>query len=174
MLKSRRVRVAIILAGMLLAPVNGQTESPNARSTQTSAADTVAIEAVIRGIFKDFARGNPAGIEAAESADVTVWDVFTPQLIQGQKALKDFHAADKSQMQSRGALHLDVEDGMVLDVWGDTAIARYYISFTYDPPNATSGRIRITDVLRRIEGRWLVAHHHEGMVPEGVPPIAKP
>ena len=174
MLKVNRLRIAALLAGTLLAPAYAQTQSPNARSTQTNAADVGAIEIVIRGIFSNFARGNPAGIEAAESADVTVWDVFTPQLIQGQKALKEFHATDKAQMESRGTLHLNVEDGMVIDVWGDTAVARYYINFTYDPPNATSGRIRITDVLRRIDAQWLVVHHHEGMVPTGVPAIATP
>lgn len=174
MLKINRLRLAVVLAGTLLAPAYAQTQSPNARSTQTTAADSGAIENVIRGIFSNFARGNPAGIEAAESADVTVWDVFTPQLIQGQNALKEFHAADKAQMQARGTLRLNVEDGMVIDVWGDTAVARYYINFTYDPPNATSGRIRITDVLRRIDAKWLVVHHHEGTVPTGVPAIAKP
>ena len=56
---------------------------------------------------------------------------------------------------------------------GDTALARYYLNFAYAPPNAASGRIRITDVLRRFDGRWKIVHHHEGLVPTGVPPITE-
>ena len=40
-------------------------------------------------------------------------------------------------------------------------------------PNAHGGRIRITSVLRREGGRWLIVHHHEGAVPAGVPPITE-
>jgi hypothetical protein len=29
--------------------------------------------------------------------------------------------------------------------------------------------VRITDVLRRLDGRWLIVHHHEGLVPSGPP-----
>ncbi len=174
MLVSRSFSVAMVFLWMLLAFSPAKAKSPNARSAETSAADVRAIEGVIHGIFDNFAPGNPAAIEAAESADVTIWDVFTPQLIQGQRALEDFHAADKAQMESRGALHLTVKNGMVTDVRGDIAVARYYIRFAYDPPNAASGRIRITDVLRRVNAQWLVVHHHEGMVPSGIPPIAKP
>ena len=46
-------------------------------------------------------------------------------------------------------------------------------SFDYEPPNATSGRVRITDVLLRSPGGWRIVHHHEGMAPAGVPPISE-
>jgi hypothetical protein len=61
----------------------------------------------------------------------------------------------------------------VIDHWDDTALARYYFNFAYKPPNAASGRIRITDVLRRFDGKWKIVHHHEGLVPAGAPPITE-
>ena len=57
--------------------------------------------------------------------------------------------------------------------WDDTAIARYHLDFSFEPPNAHAGRIRITDVFRRIDGRWVIMHHHEGKMPTGFPPITE-
>lgn len=128
--------------------------------------DAQDVEAVIRGIFRDFMEHKPGSIEARQHDDCTVWDVFTPELIRGVEERKKFHAKDQAQMKARGPLSLVVEDSIVVDAWDNTAIARYYVSFAYQPPNATEGRVRITSVFRKIEGRWLMIHHHEGLVPQ--------
>ncbi|NQV79069.1 MAG: nuclear transport factor 2 family protein, partial [Alphaproteobacteria bacterium] len=47
-----------------------------------------------------------------------------------------------------------------------------YLEFDYQPPNPANCRVRITNVFRKIDGRWLIVHHHEGLVPTGIPPIA--
>lgn len=141
-------------------------------SAIASLEDEVA--AVIQRIFDAFQNHDPAGIEAGMHPDATVWDVFVPRLFRGTAERAEFHAADQEQMQSRGALTLTIEPPIV-DAWGeDTAIAKYTLTFAYEPPNATGGTVRITDVLRKIEGRWLIVHHHEGMVPGGVPPTGEP
>ena len=136
-----------------------------------SNSDKEEIRSIIEKIFKAFENHSPGGIEDHVHPEVTIWDVFTPQLIRGKKERDKFHADDQSQMQARGQLTLSIEDPLV-DVWKDIAIARYYLNFKYAPPNATKGRVRITDVFRRSDTGWLIAHHHEGMVPEGIPPIA--
>jgi ketosteroid isomerase-like protein len=138
-------------------------------STQES--DEAAIEAVIRGIFDNFAAHRSDDIESALDADCTIWDVFQPDLIRGTAERERFHESDQAQMQARGKLTMTI-DTPLTDVWGDTALARYRLSFTYEPPNATEGVVRISDVLRRKNGKWVVVHHHEGMVPGGIPPIA--
>jgi ketosteroid isomerase-like protein len=135
------------------------------------ASDPVAIEAVIRGIFENFAAHRSDGVEGALDADCTIWDLFVPDLIKGPAERERFHDADQAQMQARGKLTMTIETPLI-DVWGDTALARYRLSFVYEPPNAISGIVRITDVLRRKSGRWVVVHHHEGIIPTGVPPIA--
>ena len=132
------------------------------------------IEGVIRGIFDAFENHDPAGIEAGMHVGATVWDVFVPRLFRGTAERAEFHAADQEQMQARGPLSLTM-DTPIVDAWGEaTAIAKYTLSFTYQPPNATGGSVRITDVLRKIDGKWLIVHHHEGMVPTGVPPTDEP
>lgn len=124
----------------------------------------------IRAMFDHFAQHRPDQVEASLHPDCTVWDVFTPQLIQGKEERDRFHAADQAQAQARGTLSFSIDEP-VTSVWGDTAVARYYLRFRYEPPNATEGVVRITSVLRRTGGRWSIVHHHEGLLPTGVPPI---
>jgi ketosteroid isomerase-like protein len=131
------------------------------------------IAAIITGIFDSFAEHNPEGIDNHMHPDATVWDVFTPQLIRGTEERDKFHAEDQKQMQARGPLTMNVEEPEI-DAWDDTAIARYYLDYSYEPPNPASGRVRITDVFRKVDGNWLVVHHHEGTVPAGIPPITDP
>jgi ketosteroid isomerase-like protein len=130
------------------------------------------ISNIIKGVFRAFEDHNPDGIETYMHPDVTVWDVFTPQLIMGQEERDKFHRDDQAQMQARGPLTLRIDEPVV-DAWGDAAIARYYLEYDYQPPNATSGKVRITDVFRKVDGKWLIVHHHEGLVPTGIPPITE-
>jgi ketosteroid isomerase-like protein len=138
--------------------------------TDSTAAE---IATIIKGIFNAFADHDPDGIDSHMHPDSTVWDVFTPHLIRGQAERDAFHAEDQKQMQARGPLTLKVEEPVV-NAWGDTAIALYYLEYSYEPPNAASGRVRITDVFRKVEGKWMIVHHHEGTVPKGIPPITEP
>lgn len=126
------------------------------------------IARLIRGIFEAFAAGDVHKIEDALADECTVWDVFTPGLIKGREDLDRFHSADQEQKLARGALTWKLGEPLV-DVWDDTAIARYVLDFAYAPPRPTGGTIRITDVLRRFDGRWRIVHHHEGLVPSGTP-----
>ena len=131
------------------------------------------IEQLIRGMYLAFTEHRPEDIEAVLHEDCTIWDVFTPQLIRGRAERDRFHEADQAQSQARGPLTLSVDEPLV-SAWGDVAVARYYLDFRYEPPNAVQGRVRITSVLRREGGTWRIVHHHEGTVPAGVPPIGEP
>lgn len=77
--------------------------------------------------------------------------------------------ARRAQLAARAALQLDFAGAM-----RDVAIARYLVHFEYQPPNATAGHVRITDVLVERDGRWRIVHHHEGMRPVGPPPLGPP
>ena len=133
-------------------------------------SDAGSVAATIRGMFERFAAHDPHGVEAALHPDCTVWDLFVPELICGVEARRRFHEDDQQQAQARGALTLNIDDPLI-DVWGDTAVARYFLHFRYEPPNAISGTVRITSVLRRTQGEWRIVHHHEGLLPGGVPPV---
>jgi ketosteroid isomerase-like protein len=127
---------------------------------------------IIKGIFDAFERHDTGHTETVMTEETTIWDVFQPQLIKGPAERNKFRQVDQAQMQARGKLTLTY-DAPVVDVWGDAAIARYYLNFEYQPPNATKGQVRITDVFRKVDGKWKIVHHHEGMVPAGIPPITE-
>ena len=126
---------------------------------------------VIEGVFDAFEGRDPGGIEDALHDDCTLWDLFEPELIAGKAEREAFHERDKAQSMARGPLSIAIEP-LKLDIYGQVAVARYWLKFDYQPPNATAGRVRITDVLLRAPEGWQIVHHHEGMAPAGAPPIS--
>lgn len=132
--------------------------------------DRREIERMIRATFEAFTDGNVDAMKVMDHPDSTIWDLFEPELFVGTAARAEFRRKDIEQSKKRGKLTITVETPLT-DVWGDVALARYYLRFTYQPPHATQGHVRISAVFRRIDGRWLRVHHHEGMVPTGIPPI---
>lgn len=124
----------------------------------------------IEDLFAGFMERNDAKMQAQLVDDCTIWDVFEPGLIRGLEERAQFHARDKAQSTARGPLSLNIRKFSHKRL-GDTAYACYELDFSYEPPNAVAGTVRITDILVRRSGRWLIQHHHEGLAPEGVPPI---
>ena len=127
---------------------------------------------MIRATFAAFTDGNVDALKVMDHPHSTIWDLFEPQLFVGTEERARFRQKDLEQSKKRGKLTFDVEKPMT-DIWGDVALARYYLRFNYEPPNPTHGHVRITAVFRKIDGRWLRVHHHEGAVPTGVPPITE-
>ena len=125
---------------------------------------------LIQGVFDSFADRDVQGMEDLLHEECTLWDLFEPELIEGKQEREAFHERDKTQSMARGRLSISI-DPLKLDVYDDVAVARYWLQFDYEPPNATSGRVRITDVLLRTPNGWSIVHHHEGLAPAGVPPI---
>ena len=128
------------------------------------------IWATVRSIFESFAARSETGIESRLAEDCTVWDVFEPELIRGRAERDAFHARDRAQSEARGPFSWNLVP-VEASLFGDIAIARYYLDFEYQPPGAASGRVRITDVLHRTPDGWEIIHHHEGLSPSGVPPL---
>ena len=125
---------------------------------------------LIQGVFNAFEGRDVKGMEDVLHEDCTLWDVFEPELISGRAEREAFHERDKAQSIARGRLSFSIHP-LKLDRFNDVAVARYWLEFNYEPPNAASGRVRITDVLLRAPGGWQIVHHHEGMAPTGAPPI---
>ncbi len=129
---------------------------------------------MIKANFAAFTAHSIDGMKAMDHPDGTIWDMFEPELFIGTEGRARFRKNDVGQSKKRGKLVINVEDPVLVDIWDNTALARYYLNFTYEPPNAMANRIRITDVFQRIDGRWMRRHHHEGTIPSGVPPITEP
>ena len=130
--------------------------------------DEEEIWGIIRGIFESFEQRDETSLEGNIDRDCTVWDVFEPELIVGHEQRAAFHKRDRSQSEARGALSWRLEP-LQLDIIEPVAIARYYLHFEYQPPHATKGRVRITDIMKRTPNGWSIVHHHEGDTPSGPP-----
>jgi ketosteroid isomerase-like protein len=128
-------------------------------------ATAIEVRQAIQQMFERFQAGDIEGMESHLTPNCSVWDVFTPGLVVGGEARRAFHAEDKKQSQARGPLRWETRF-VRLESWGDIFLACYYLDFTYDEPGAMSGSVRITDILRRVDDRWLIEHHHEGLIPE--------
>lgn len=136
---------------------------------QQLARDKAAVVALVHRIFDSYQQYEPSLVEQCDAPECTIWDLFEPQLVVGGSAARaEFRKKDMADSQQRGTLHIHIEEPLV-DVWGDFAVARYYLDYEFEPPGALSGRVRITTVARRIDGAWRRVHHHEGVVPTGRP-----
>lgn len=128
------------------------------------------IWATVTSIFESFAARSEAGIESRLADNCTVWDVFEPELIRGREEREAFHSRDRAQSAARGPFSWNLVP-LQASLFGDIAIARYYLDFEYQPPGAAKGRVRITDVLQRSATGWQIIHHHEGLSPQGIPSL---
>ncbi|MCL6647837.1 MAG: nuclear transport factor 2 family protein [Chloroflexi bacterium] len=131
------------------------------------------IEAAIQRIYRSYLQFDPAGIEQGDAEDCTLWDLWTPQLIRGAAERAAFRADDMAASRQRGPLTIEIEPPLVTR-HQDVAVARYYLNFAFQPPDATSGRVRVTSVFERTPSGWRRVHHHEGIVPTGRPPLREP
>ena len=137
-------------------------------------ADTTAPEsvqkdvaAIVNAFFQSLEDQDYAGIDALFHRDGTMFDLFEPELVRGPEGRGRLWVTDQEQFASRGRFTWSV-DKPAVDVWGEsTAVATYHLTFAFEAPNPVSGYLRMTDVLRRVDGRWLIVHHYEAPAPTG-------
>lgn len=136
-----------------------------------SQSDEKAVVELVHRIFNSYQQFDPALLEQCDAPECTIWDLFEPDLVRGGSAARaEFRKKDMSDSVQRGPLSIEIEEPVV-DIWGDFAVARYYLDYEFQPPGALKGRVRITTVARRIDDEWRRVHHHEGAVPTGRPPL---
>ncbi|MFE2325467.1 YybH family protein [Streptomyces sp. NPDC059385] len=139
-----------------------------------SPTDAEAVWAVISGMYEAYMAGDRAAVDARLDPEATVWDSAADPLLLGMadlERLRDERPAPGSGPVETG---LDAYDPVV-DVFGDTAVLRYWLRVAFAPgPDGAPSRpelVRNTAVLRRhADGGWLIVHLHEDVrQPGGVP-----
>lgn len=139
-----------------------------------SESDRQAIGGVVTAFFTCLKEQNYDGIDALFHEDGTMWNVYQANTYRGAAQRYELWAADREQFTARGRYSWSAEQPDI-DVWGgNVAVCRYRLTSRFDPPNATSGHFRITDVLWRVGDGWKIVHHHEAPVPRGSPPVTEP
>ncbi|MBK3571163.1 DUF4440 domain-containing protein [Streptomyces sp. MBT62] len=115
---------------------------------------------VITGMYEAYTAGDRERIDSFLDPEATIWDSATRELIRGRTELnrvRDGRPTSEDGPEETGLTAYD----QVVDVFGDLAVARYWLRVDYRaaPPELA----RITAVLRRAGsgGHWLVVHLHE-------------
>ncbi|WP_327092788.1 nuclear transport factor 2 family protein [Nonomuraea sp. NBC_01738] len=116
-----------------------------------------AVWAVINGMYEAYSRGDRDGIDRRLHPGATIFDSADPVMITNREQLNKVRDARPDE----GRVRLSAHDEIV-DVWGDTALARYLLKV--EPERGADEVVRTTTVLRRFEGEWLIVHVHENTV----------
>ena len=121
------------------------------------------IWAATRDIYAGFLAGDRARIDSHLHPDATMWDTDEPELIRGAAeltALRERRPAGDDPAAGTAVVALDAVDP-VIDVWGDVALARHWVTVRFAGDATPPQDVRVTTVWRRVAGRWLAVHNHE-------------
>jgi len=123
-------------------------------------ADLAEVWTVITGMYEGYTAGDRERIDAFLDPTATIWDSATPELLCGRTELNRVRDARPTSDAGPAETGLTAY-GQVVDVFGDLAVARYWLRVDFR--TAPSELARNTAVLRRAQpdGHWLVVHLHE-------------
>ena len=123
-------------------------------------SDADAIWAATLDIYQGFLAADRPRIDAHLHPEGTFWDSEEAELISGKGELDA--ARDRRPASGDGptVVALDAADP-VIDVWGDTAVARHWLTVRFAGDVPAAQHVRVTGVWRRTDGRWLAVHNHE-------------
>lgn len=101
--------------------------------------------------------------------DCTMWDSENPRLHRGLAALNEIRNARPEGGGPEGVSELAAVLP-VIDVWGDVAVAKHILIVEFVDGSPTE-QIRNTGVWRRVDGRWMMFHNHEDVLPASTPSL---
>ena len=128
--------------------------------------DTALIAVGIADMYDAFRAGDRDRFDSHLHADVTTWETHLPGPLRTRAELDAYRDA-RDAAGHRPRLDRLAATDLRVDVWNDTAAARYVL-VAVPAGSAEVEETRVTDVLRRDGGRWLIVHHHAERVPGAV------
>lgn len=130
-------------------------------ATEVVGADAEAIAAGIDDMYDAFLAADRDRFDGHLHTEVTTWETHLPGPLRTRAEL-DAYREGRDRSGARPALtRLSAEDKRI-DVWDDAGVARYLL--VAEPPEGPVQRSRVTDVLRRVGGDWLIVHHHSELL----------
>ncbi|WP_331767710.1 DUF4440 domain-containing protein [Embleya sp. NBC_00896] len=133
-----------------------------------SAEDRAAVWAALCDIYAGFTAHDRERIDRRIHPEATIWDSAVTPLLFGRADLDWVRAQRPTGEGAPVVAGIHAHDE-VIDVWEDTALARYLLRVDFAPAadgtTAAPERIRNTAVVRRFPQGWLVVHNHEDLLP---------
>lgn len=121
-----------------------------------------AIAAGIDDMYQAFLTGNRRAFDSHLHEDVTTWETHLPGPLRTRRELDEYrNSRETAGTRPQPAVLTATEKR--IDVWGDAGVARYVL-VARDEADGPAQLSRITDVLRRVDGHWLIVHHHSELV----------
>lgn len=125
--------------------------------TISTLADVKAeIAATIHDMYEAFLADDRERFDRHLAAEGTTWESHFEHLFTRREL--DEYRDRRAAAGKRPVFAMMRADILQVDVWDDTALARYLL--ITGAASAEPDTMRVTEVLRRIEGRWRVVHHH--------------
>ena len=121
---------------------------------------------IIEGVYKSYQNFDPQGIEEVQLEEYSVWDGTLPQLFKSRSEVKDFHKKDQENTKARGEFSFSIRP-LKVDIEGNVAVVLSSMEAEWKEPNAWKANMRITDVMKKVNGKWMMWHHHESVEPDG-------
>ncbi|MFD6565726.1 nuclear transport factor 2 family protein [Micromonospora profundi] len=128
-------------------------------------AGAAAIAADIDDMYDAFLAGDTERFDTHLHAEVTTWETHLPGPLRTRAELNEYR--EQRDAAGRPQLAVLAARDKRIDVWDDFGVARYVLVSQLgadDEPEFA----RVTDVLRRIDGRWVIVHHHSELVRDSV------
>jgi ketosteroid isomerase-like protein len=141
--------------------------APSGGALQAERKDAERIAAGIADMYDAFLAGDRARFDSHLHPEVTTWETHLPGPLRTRSELDAYREGRDAAGQRPRLDRLDATE-LRVDVWNDTAAARYVLVAVAAGSDAAE-ESRVTDVLRRDGGRWLIVHHHAEKVPVEAP-----
>lgn len=124
--------------------------------------DATEIAAGIDDMYDAFLAGDRVRFDRHLHAEVTTWETHLPGPLRTRDQL-DAYRAQRDSAGARPQLDRLAPQELRVDVWGDTALARYVL-VAVPAGGGPAEHSRVTDVLRRTGDGWRIVHHHSELV----------
>jgi ketosteroid isomerase-like protein len=142
------------------------------RAVKPQIGDVDRIAAGIADMYDAFLAGDRERFDSHLHPEVTTWETHLPGPLRSRAEL-DAYREGRDAAGERPALDRLDATALRVDVWNDTAAARYVL-VAVPAGSADAEQTRVTDVLRRDGGRWLIVHHHAERVALDAPGGPRP
>ncbi|WP_432486732.1 YybH family protein [Kineococcus sp. SYSU DK018] len=125
-------------------------------STPTPGTPAGAVVEAIDDMYAAWVERDWERFDAHLSGDVVAWESHLPEPIRGLDQL----AAHRATRPAPTVMREFRAHGHEVDVWGETAVARYLLVGEPLDPAAPRREARVTEVLRWDGERWRITRRH--------------